>query len=230
MNIQGFQKLTLLDYPGKVACTVFTGGCNLRCPFCHNATLVLDPYSGTQIPESEIFDLLRKRKGIIDGVCVTGGEPLIQPDIAEFIAKIKAMGVEVKLDTNGCFPQKLQELISQNLIDYVAMDIKNSKEKYALTVGIKNFDITPVQKSVEILQKSGIPYEFRTTVVKEFHTEADFYSIGKWLPADCKYFLQNFKDSGNLIEQNLNGCTPEQMKTFLSIINEFVKNAQLRGL
>ncbi len=230
MNIQGFAKLTLLDYPGKIACTVFTGGCNLRCPFCHNRGLVLSPNEGERIIESEIFDYLKKRQGIIEGVCITGGEPLIQQDILEFVKKIKELDLLVKIDTNGCYPQELKDLISSGLIDYVAMDIKNSPEKYALTVGVENFDITPVKESVTILSHNRIPYEFRTTVINEFHDNSDFMSIGNWLPADCKYFLQNFVDSGNLIGENISGCSEEKMKEFLAVVSKFVENTQLRGV
>jgi pyruvate formate lyase activating enzyme len=230
MNIQGFAKLTLLDYPGKVACTVFTGGCNLRCPFCHNAGLVLAPNEGENTPESEIFDYLKKRRGIIEGVCITGGEPLIQKDIGEFIKELKKLDVLVKLDTNGCYPQLLENLITSGLVDYVAMDIKNSPEKYAKTVGVPNFDITPILKSVEILAQNRIPYEFRTTVTAEFHVIDDFKAIGKWLPSDCNYFLQNFVDSGNLIGENISGYTAGEMKDFLAAVSKFVKNTQLRGV
>lgn len=230
MNIQGFAKLTLLDYPGKVASTIFTGGCNLRCPFCHNAGIVLKPNATDKIPESEIFDYFKKRHGVIEGVCITGGEPLMQSDISDFIKELKKLDLLVKIDTNGCFPNKLYELITSGLADYVAMDIKNSPEKYPLTVGVVNFDIAPVGKSVEVLRENRIPYEFRTTVIKEFHSEDDFEAIGKWLPPDCNYYLQNFVDSGNLIGENISGCSEGEMRKFLSIMKRFVKNTQLRGL
>ena len=192
MQINGFQKLTLLDYPGKVACTLFTAGCNLRCPFCHNASLVINPDMSNGISTVEVLDYLKKRQGIIEGVCISGGEPLLQPDIKAFIKQIKTMGYFVKLDTNGCFPEKLIELVSSGLIDYVAMDIKNCKKKYAMTVGVDNFDITPVEKSVKFLKEGHVDYEFRTTIVKELHNVDDIQDIGVWLNGATRCFVQNF--------------------------------------
>ena len=215
MKISGFQKMTLLDFPGKVACTVFTFGCNLRCPFCHNASLVLGG-AQSEYTEEEILSYLQKRKGLLDGVCITGGEPLLQNGISEFIKKIKDLGFSVKLDTNGCYPEKLKELIDSNLIDYVAMDIKNSFEEYGKTVGIKNFDTTPIKESVAILNRSGIDFEFRTTVVKELHSLESIKAIASEIKGAKKYFLQSFVDSGDLIGENLSAHdknTLEQMKT-----------------
>ena len=174
MIIQGLQKLTLLDYPGKVACTIFTAGCNFRCPFCHNASLVIDTSANETIPEEEIFRFLTKRQGILDGVCISGGEPLIQDGIEEFIRQIKEMGYDVKLDTNGSFPDKLIRLVEAGLINYVAMDIKNSQEHYGRTIGIEDYDIRDVHRSVKYLMSGKVPYEFRTTVVREFHQRSGF--------------------------------------------------------
>jgi pyruvate formate lyase activating enzyme len=168
MQINGFQKLTLLDFPEKTACIVFTAGCNFRCPFCHNASLVTHIDNSYNVSEEEVFSYLKKRKGLIEGVCISGGEPLLQPDIKEFIQKVKDLGYSVKLDTNGSSPQKLIDLVNSGLVDYVAMDIKNSKEKYPLTAGINNLNMADIEKSVEILKESNIPYEFRTTAVKNF--------------------------------------------------------------
>ena len=157
MIIQGLQKLTLLDYPGKVACTIFTAGCNFRCPFCHNASLVIDTSANETIPEEEIFRFLTKRQGILDGVCISGGEPLIQDGIEEFIRQIKEMGYDVKLDTNGSFPDKLIRLVEAGLIDYVVMDIKNSQEHYGKTIGIEDYDIRDVHRSVKYLMSGEVP-------------------------------------------------------------------------
>ena len=172
MLLMGLQKLTLLDYPGKTACTVFTGGCNMRCPFCHNSALVTgDIANAPHLPESEFFEHLKKRQGILEGVCVTGGEPTLQPDLVDFLGRIKQMGFLVKLDTNGTRPDVIKEAVKRGCVDYVAMDIKNSKELYSQTVGVADFDITPILESVEFLKSGAVEYEFRTTLVKPLHTE-----------------------------------------------------------
>jgi len=230
MIIQGLQKLTLLDYPGRVACTVFTAGCNLRCPFCHNAGLVTHIDTDNRYDEEEFFSFLKKRKGILDGVCITGGEPLLQKDITDFIRKIREIGYSVKLDTNGCYPEKLREIVDGGLVDYVAMDIKNTPEKYGVTVGIDGFDVTPVLRSVEILKEGKVPYEFRTTVVEEYHSEEDFEIIGKILVGCEKYFLQQFKDSGDLIGEGLNAPDKAKMLKMLETTRKFIPSAELRGL
>ncbi len=230
MNIQGLQKLTLLDYPGRVACTVFTGGCNFRCPFCHNALLVTENFGEGKIAENEIYEFLKKRRGILDGVCITGGEPLLNKDIDNFIANIKDLGFSVKLDTNGSFPKRLGELIEKKLIDYVAMDIKNTPDKYELTVGKKDFDMAPVFESVEILKQGNTSYEFRTTVTLEFHTESDIEEIAKWLSGTEKYFLQNFVDSGELIDPNIHGHDKNSMKSMLFAARKHIPTAELRGV
>ena len=230
MRIQGLQKLTLLDYPEHTACTVFTAGCNFRCPFCHNASLVVDIPKEAQISEEEFFAFLQKRIGIIDGVCVSGGEPLLQPDIERFIKKIKDMGFAVKLDTNGSFPDKLIHLVEQGLVDYVAMDIKNSPETYAFTAGTETLDIVSVKKSVAYLKEGHVPYEFRTTVVKHYHSKESFEEIGKWLAGTEKYFLQNFVNSGDLIGKNTRGCSEEEMKEFLMTVKKYIPSANLRGM
>ncbi len=230
MQICGFQKMTMLDFPGKVACTVFTGGCNFRCPFCHNAMLVTDIDQGIAFSEDEIFAYLYKRKGRIDGVCVTGGEPLLQKDIFEFISKIKDTGMLVKLDTNGSYPEKLKELVSNGLVDYVAMDIKNSKAKYAETVGKPDFDISPIEESVDFLLSGAVDYEFRTTVVKEFHTTDDIADAARWIRGAKRYFLQGFVDSGNLIGENLSAVSPEEMAVYCAKAQDFVPTTALRGI
>ena len=229
MLIKGFQKLTLLDFPGKTACTVFMGGCNFRCPFCHNAGLVtkLD----TQIiDQNEVFDHLKKRQGILDGVAVSGGEPLLQPNIEEFLGKIKELGYEVKLDTNGSFPEKLKSIIEKGLCDFVAMDIKNSKEKYPETIGVHDFDMVSMEKSVDILMNGTVDFEFRTTVTKNFHTIEDIENIGKWIKGTKKYYLQNFVDSGNLIDNAVEGVSKEEMQEMLEVIRKYIPTAEIRGI
>jgi pyruvate formate lyase activating enzyme len=199
MTIHGFQKMTLLDYPGKVACTLFTAACNLRCPFCHNAGLVTKIDTAERIDEEEIFAYLKKRQGILDGVCITGGEPTLQHDLPDFIRRVRALGYAVKLDTNGSNPELLSALIDEGLLDYVAMDVKNAPEKYPATVGLADYDITPIQKSIDLLLEGRVDYEFRTTVVAEYHTPADIADIAEWIRGAPRYFLQPFVDSGNLI-------------------------------
>ncbi len=230
MVIQGLQKLTLLDYPQKVACTVFTAGCNFRCPFCHNASLVIDTYKNQEIPGEEFFAFLRKRQGILDGVCVTGGEPLIQHGIEDFVREIKRLGYAVKLDTNGSFPDKLQRIVEAGLVDYVAMDIKNSQENYGRTVGIEGYDLRNIHRSVQYLLSDPISYEFRTTVVREFHQRSDFESIGKWIRGARRYYLQQFVDSGDLIRGGLRGYSKDIMKQALEVVKPYVISAELRGV
>lgn len=231
MIIKGFAKLTLLDYPGRVACTVFTGGCNFKCPFCHNASLAVRAGSLPNIPEDEIFDLLRRRKGVLDGVCITGGEPLLYGDeLTEFIKKIRELGYAVKLDTNGSFPDRLKALIDGGLLDMVAMDIKNSPEKYAKTAGVGNLDISPVLRSIDILKEGKIKYEFRTTVVKELHETADFHAIGELIKGAPAYFLQGFIDSGDLIGDGMSAPSKEDMESYLSVVRSYVPKSEIRGV
>lgn len=230
MVIQGLQKLTLLDYPGKVACTVFTAGCNFRCPFCHNASLVIDTYRNAAIPEKDIWKFLEKRTGILDGVCVTGGEPLIQHGIEKFLEQIKGMGYKVKLDTNGSFPDKLRRIVRAGLTDYVAMDLKNSPRNYGRTIGIEGYDLTNIRKSVEFLMEDTVPYEFRTTVVQEFHQRSDFEEIREWIPGARHYYLQQFQDSGDLIRPGLHAYNESIMHQALEIVQKTIPAAELRGL
>lgn len=197
MIISGMQKLTLLDYPGKTAAIIFTYGCNFRCPFCHNALLVTGGCTDT-LSEEEVFAFLEKRKGILDAVCITGGEPTLQKDLKQFILKVRSLGYSVKLDTNGTAPDVLEELLAENLLDYVAMDIKNTPEKYSLTAGA-DVDINNILKSMEIIKNKAPDYEFRTTVTRELHTEADISAVAELVGRGSKYFLQQFKDSGCLI-------------------------------
>ena len=229
MLIKGLQKTTLLDYPGKVACTIFTGGCNFRCPFCHNASLVLHTESVDTIPTEEVMDYLKKRSKILDGVCITGGEPLLQKDLEAVCQAIHGLGLSVKLDTNGTFPQKLAELIKKGLVDYVAMDIKNSKEEYARTCGLSHFP-EEIAESVRLLMRSDIPYEFRTTVVREFHSPQSMEDLARWIQGARKYFMQGFQDSGDLIGQNLSAFSPTEMEMLLQIVKPYVPVVQLRGI
>lgn len=229
MLIKGLQKLTLLDYPGKMACTVFTAGCNFRCPFCHNASLVTN-IDEERISEEEFFSFLQKRQGIIEGVCVTGGEPTLQPDLKDFLKKIKGLGYSVKLDTNGYRPEVLKDVVNSGLVDYVAMDIKNSQSKYALTVGLDSLDIDKINESVEFLMSGVVDYEFRTTVVKELHTEDDIQDIVSWIKDAKKYFLQGFIDSGDLICTGYSGYNKTELQKLLNIAKNDLSVTELRGI
>lgn len=228
MLIKGMQKTTLLDYPSKIAATVFTGGCNFRCPFCHNASLVTRQDTAT-IPEEEVMTYLRKRSGILDGICITGGEPLLQKDIALFCKKVRDLGLLIKLDTNGSRPKELQYLIDEGLIDYIAIDVKNSKELYAKTCGISDFP-TEVDESIKIIMSSGIPYEFRTTVVKELHTQESIESLCQWIRGADRYYLQGFIDSGDTIQQGFSAYSAEEMIDLLEIAKRYIPTAELRGI
>lgn len=229
MKIKGFQKTTLLDFPGKVAATVFTGGCNFRCPFCHNASLVLNPNEVDDIDEEYVLSYLKKRKGILDGVCITGGEPLLQKDIVSFVEKIKEIGLLIKIDTNGSYFNALKDIINSGCVDYIAMDIKNSFEKYAATIGLPEIPENVI-KSIAAIMSSGVDYEFRTTVVKEFHTIEDIESISREIKGAKRYFLQKFTDSGELIADGYSAHSDEDMKNMLDIAVKYVPNAQLRGV
>ena len=226
MRLGGLQKLTLLDFPGHVACTVFLQGCNFRCPFCHNTPLVLgtDPYS-----MEELKTFLKKRQGLLEGVAITGGEPLLSSDLPELLREIKIMGYLVKVDTNGSFPDRLEALIRDQLVDYVAMDIKNSPEKYEFTSGAKGV-LPAVEKSAALLMEGRVPYEFRTTVVAEHHTAEDFRKIGHWLRGASQYFLQNYVDSGDILLPGLHAASKEEMENYLAIAREYIPNTQLRGI
>ena len=230
MNIKGIQKLTLLDYPGRVACTLFTGGCNFRCPFCHNSMLVIDPEQNMSHDINEIFTYLHRRRGVLDGVAITGGEPLLQPDIADFIKSIRTLGYPVKLDTNGSRPKVLRRLIDEGLVDYVAMDIKNSLEKYGTTIGVPNYDTSAVEESAALLMEGRVDFEVRTTVVKGLHEADDFRKIGEWLGGDEKFFLQQFKDSGSLIDPSINGFEDAKLTEFAKILQLYIPHTDIRGI
>lgn len=228
MVLGGLQKLTLLDFPEHVACTVFTLGCNFRCPFCHNAPLVLTKDT-PQYAVDDFFRFLEMRKGLLDGVAVTGGEPLLQKDIADFLAKIKEMGYAVKLDTNGAFPEKLAQLLQDGLVDFVAMDIKNSPQKYEMTAGCAGI-LEDVRKSAAMLMEGKTPFEFRTTAVKQLHTAEDFRDIGRWIAGVPKYYIQQFQDSGNILKDGYSAPSKEDMEIYLQAAREFIPAAALRGI
>ena len=231
MLLKGLQKLTLLDYPGKIACTVFAGGCNFRCPFCHNASLVIGERlrESATLPEEEFFDFLNKRRGRLEGVCVSGGEPTLSPDILPFLYNIKQLGYLVKLDTNGYRPEILKKAVGEGLVDYVAMDIKSSRESYGNAVGIENFDVSPISESVEFLMGGGVEFEFRTTLVRELHRDAEILSIGEWIAGAPRYFLQTFVDSGDLISSQFSGYDKNETEYLLKLLKTTVPNAQIRG-
>ncbi len=230
MIIKGLQKLTLLDFPDRMACTLFTFGCNFRCPFCHNASLVLaDRTDESVMPEEEFFTFLARRKGMLEGVCITGGEPTLQPDLPAFISRIKDMGYAVKLDTNGYRPAVLRSLVEGGLLDYVAMDIKNSLPLYGETVGIANFDTAPVEESMDYLMEGHLPFEFRTTLVRGLHTVESVRAMGERLAGDEAFFLQAFKDSGDLIRAGMEGISPAETRMMLNALRENIPNAQIRG-
>lgn len=219
--------MTLLDYPGKVACTIFTGGCNFRCPFCQNASLVTH-IDEDKIDEEEIFEFLEERKGKLDAVCISGGEPCLQKDLVSFCQKIKSLGFLIKLDTNGSFPNVIKDLVSQNLIDYVAMDVKNSPEKYALTAGIK-VELENIKESIDFLKNSSISHEFRTTVVQELHNLFDLKAISKWV-SPSKLYFQQFRDSEDVIKKGLHAYEKEEMFKMCQECQKDCPNVYLRGI
>jgi len=230
MQIHGFNKTTLLDYPKHLAATIFLGGCNFRCPFCHNASLVTRVATQPVISTDEVFSTLKKRKGILEGVCITGGEPTIYPELPSFIQDIKALGLKVKLDTNGSNPSMLKLLVNSNLVDYVAMDIKNSMEHYDLSIGVKNYNMDNIKESVTYLLSSSIDYEFRTTVVYEHHTMEDFISIGQWIHGARAYYLQPYKDSGDILSPGLSSPSKESLYEFTEALAPYVSSVSIRGL
>ena len=229
MKIAGLRKLTLLDFPGRVACVVFTNGCNFRCPFCHNASLVIPKGGHEEITEEEFFAFLKKRKGVLDGVVITGGEPTLAHGLYDFIMAVKQAGYPVKLDTNGSFPDKLKPLLADKLLDYVAMDIKTTPENYERVAGVK-VDIDTLKESLDMIRRSGIPHEFRTTVVKGLHTAEDIVSIAKMLGSDESYYLQGFVDSGDVLTEGCEAFTSKEMHEMLEKAKEFCPKCELRGM
>ena len=229
MKVCGLQKTTLLDFPGHVAATVFLGGCNFRCPFCHNSGL-LGPEAESVFTENEVLDFLKKRRGILEGVCITGGEPTLEAELELFIRKVRELGYLVKLDTNGYRPGVLKELVFKGLLDYVAMDIKAGRENYPAAAGVRGMDITLIEESVDFLLSGKVPYEFRTTAVKGIHGLEDFQDIGKWLKGSSHYYLQNYVDSDQVLCPGYEAFSPEELDRFLKILKPFLSNAKLRGV
>lgn len=238
MRIHGLAKLTLLDYPGHVACTVFLSGCDFRCPYCHNFELA-EGKARPVMDEEELLSFLKKRTGLLDGVAITGGEPCLHAGLPDFLRKVRQLGFATKLDTNGTHPKMLRSLIDEGLVDYVAMDIKNSPEKYAWTAGLcakpgqeepERFSLSAIRESIAILMESGVDYEFRTTVVKEFHEAADFEEIGRMIKGAGKYYLQCFTDRDTVPVSGLSAPSEEEMKHFLDVVSAYVHHAQLRGI
>lgn len=229
MKIHGLQKMTLLDFPGKVACTVFFGGCDLRCPFCHNSDL-LDMNAPALMEEEELLSFLKSRQGLLEGVCFTGGEPLMRPELPDLCRKIKALGYPIKLDTNGFRPGPLRALIEEGLIDYVAMDIKNAPERYEATTGRMDLDLAPLYESIALLKEGRVDYEFRTTVVAEFHDDASFPAIGEMIRGAGRYFLQKFTDRESVLSAGLHAPKEEELRCWAEIMREYVEKVELRGV
>jgi len=229
MVVQSLKKFSLLDYPDKVACTLFTAGCNFRCPYCYNAPLVLNVHENKEIPMETIYSYLEKYRGLLDGICLTGGEPLIQHGIEEFLSCVREMGYAVRLETNGSLPDKLKKVVSEGLVSYVAMDIKNSRENYGKAVGIEGYDVRNICKSVEYLLSGVIPYEFNTTVVLELHQRSDFESISRWIAGAERYYLQRFVNTRNVIREGLHRYNESIMHQALDIVKQDIPSARLRG-
>ena len=230
MKFNGFQKLTLLDYPGKTACTVFTPGCNLRCPFCHNSNLVLGSNELPTYDQEEIISYLKKRSGLIDGICITGGEPMLHKDLPMFCEALRELNVSIKIDTNGFFPSQLKYIVNSGLCDYIAMDVKNSLEKYKLTVGASGCDLSKVIESISFLKSSDVDHEFRTTVCHPLHEISDIISIAELLGPDQKYFLQSFVDSGALLGNGMSSFTPSEMKDAYEAVRQIMPMVAVRGV
>lgn len=230
MEIHGFQKTTLLDFPGHVAATVFVGGCNFRCLFCHNGSLVLDPESQPLIAEEEVFAYLEKRRGVLEGVCITGGEPTLQKDLTAFVRKLKVLGYLVKLDTNGYRPEVLKELLAEELLDYVAMDVKASLANYDAATGISGLEQERILESIRLLKGCAIPYEFRTTVVKGIHGMEDIEEIGRLLQGCKAYYLQGFRESDNMIGEGYGAFSVREMEKMAEIARKYIHRVELRGV
>ena len=229
MDIQGLQKMTLLDWPGKVACTVFLGGCDFRCPFCHNAEL-LEGDLPAALTQGELLDFLRRRRGLLDGVCVTGGEPLLRADLAGLLEEVKALGYPVKVDTNGSHPARMVELWERGLVDYVAMDVKNSSDRYPETAGVSGLDLWPIRESIAWLLEGHVDYEFRTTAVRQFHDGDSFRAIGGWIRGAARYYIQNFTDRDTVAFAGLSGFDKEELGGFAELVAPYVEHVELRGV
>ncbi|GLC80863.1 anaerobic ribonucleoside-triphosphate reductase activating protein [Lacrimispora brassicae] len=229
MKICGLQKTTLLDFPGHVAATIFLGGCNFRCPFCHNSGLI-GSEAESEFSEEEILSFLSKRKGILEGVCITGGEPTLSEDLESFIQKIRGLGYLIKLDTNGYRPEVLKRLALNGLLDYVAMDIKAGRNNYSKAAGVWNIKIENIEESAAFLLEGSVPFEFRTTAVKGIHSLLDFTDIGEWLAGCPSYYLQNYVDSDQVLCPGFQSFSREELNQFLNVLKPFIPNAMLRGI
>ncbi|MCQ2566701.1 MAG: anaerobic ribonucleoside-triphosphate reductase activating protein [Clostridia bacterium] len=229
MKINGLQKLTLLDFPGRTACTVFLAGCDFRCPFCHNYELT-DSSADVVMESEELLEFLKGRVGRLDGVAFTGGEPTMRKDLPELLKDVKSLGFETKLDTNGNNPKALKLLLDQHLVDYVAMDVKNSPQLYPLTAGVEKINIDNITESLELLKNSGVDYELRTTVVDQLHNEESFKAIGPWIAGAPRYFLQAFADRETVPFQGFSAPSGEKMEEYARIVRPFVADVQLRGI
>ncbi len=229
MEIFGLEKLSLVDFDGCVASTIFTGACNFRCGFCHNALLVLDSKNLPIIKEETVLEYLHQKKKILDGVCITGGEPTLQKDLPNFLEKVRETGLKIKLDTNGTNPNLVKTLVENGLVDYFAIDIKNDKENYAFIIGFDKYDTIKVEKTVDYLISNDLDYEFRTTLINEFHKEDNIKRIGEWIKGAKKYFMQKFKSGENCISGGLTEVKEETAKEFLEVVSPFVQSAKLRG-
>lgn len=230
MQIHGFNKTTLLDYPEHLASTIFLGGCNFQCPFCHNKGLVLSPSKEPVIPTMLVLEHFVKRKNIIEGVCITGGEPTLAPDLPDFIKQLKDLGLLVKLDTNGYRPDVVKNLLQEGLIDYIAMDIKTSPNNYAKLTGLAKIDINRIKESVNIIMTSNITYEFRTTLVKELHSLDDIDEIGRWIQGCDNYYLQNYRENEQVINPIFTGFSKEELTGFQNHLSKYIKHIHLRGI
>lgn len=230
MYFCGINKTTLLDYPGHVAATVFTGGCNMRCPFCQNSSLVLDPVGQPTVSQREVLDFLEKRKGILEGVCITGGEPTLQEGLEEFIRRVRELGCLVKLDTNGYRPQALRRLLEEGLLDYVAVDIKASRERYGVACGLPDVKLPLIEESVELLKHSSIDYEFRTTVVRGIHSPEEFTAIGQWLQGCRAYYLQSYRDSEEVMQPGFGAYGRQELEEMRRRAAKYIPRTELRGV
>lgn len=230
MKIYGLNKTTLLDYPGKVAATIFLGGCNFRCPFCQNSSLVLNPSAQPEIPVKEVLSFLKKRKGILDGVCITGGEPTLSPDLPELLQEIRTLGYPIKLDTNGTHPALLKTLTEQNLIQMTAVDIKACPDNYPALCGLVHPELDAVKETVEFLKNGTLDYEFRTTVIRELHSEKDFIEIGQWLTGAKAYYLQAYRDSEEVLQPGFSSYTRKELEHFREILKRTIPLVEFRGI